>query len=175
MVNYENGKIYAIKSKQTDKIYIGSTNLSLAKRWSLHKSNYKKFLNNKCRITTSFEILEYGDAYIELLENYPCENREQLLKKERKYIEKNKCVNISIPYQTEDEKKHYKDNWYIDNKDRIKEKRKIYYKNNREKEKLRNKKYRSTKYDCPCGSKISLGHRAKHYRTKKHVEYLESL
>ena len=40
-MDYKNGKIYTIRSFQTDKYYIGSTCTMLSKRFSNHKSNYK--------------------------------------------------------------------------------------------------------------------------------------
>ena len=47
-MNYSNGKIYKITSNQTDKIYIGSTILSLEKRLVGHKTECKSyFLNNQ--------------------------------------------------------------------------------------------------------------------------------
>jgi predicted GIY-YIG superfamily endonuclease len=46
-MDYKNGKIYAIRSHQTDEIYIGSTTQSLSKRFSNHKSKYKLYLEKK--------------------------------------------------------------------------------------------------------------------------------
>ena len=63
------GKIYIIKSSQTNRVYVGSTVQSLNERFSKHKSD------KNC---TSREILKYSDAEIELLECYECENLEQL-------------------------------------------------------------------------------------------------
>jgi len=55
---YCNGKIYAIRSYQTNKIYIGSTCNKLCKRFNEHK--IKKDTYN----TTSKIILNFDDAYI---------------------------------------------------------------------------------------------------------------
>ena len=62
------GYIYIIRSKQTDKVYIGSTVQSLKIRFSFHK------LQKDC---SSVEILKYDDATIEVLECYECENLQQ--------------------------------------------------------------------------------------------------
>ena len=79
------GKIYAIRSHQTDQIYVGSTTQTLAQRLGSHRRNYKEYLSGKITkgrgICSSFEILKYGDEYIELLEEYPCDNANQLLRK----------------------------------------------------------------------------------------------
>ena len=78
MPDYSKGKIYAIKSYQCDDIYIGSTVNKLSDRLSYHKTHYKSFLNDAHNYMTSFEILQFDDAFIELIEEYPCENRNQL-------------------------------------------------------------------------------------------------
>ena len=73
-MEFQNGKIYTIRSFQTEKYYIGSTNhKTLSQRLSKHKSVYRTWLKDKdsCYVT-SFEILKYDDCYIELLELYPC-------------------------------------------------------------------------------------------------------
>jgi hypothetical protein len=62
-----------------------------------HRSNYKAWCkDNTCSYTSSFEILKYDDAYIELLEECPCENSAQLHKKEGEYIRLHidVCVNV---------------------------------------------------------------------------------
>ncbi len=64
-MEYQNGKIYTIRSFQTEKYYIGSTNhKTLSQRLSKHRSKYKSWLrNNDMDYTTSFEILKYDDCY----------------------------------------------------------------------------------------------------------------
>jgi hypothetical protein len=137
-MDYSNGKIYTIRSYQTDKYYIGSTTTSLAKRLSDHKSKYK---SGRMDIS-SVEIVKYEDAYIELLEDYPCCSKNDLNKREGQLIRqyKNECVNRCIPGRTiNNNKKEYdypgKDNkkkYYEANKDVIKEKRRLYRIENRE-------------------------------------------
>jgi hypothetical protein len=88
---YFKGKIYTIRSFKTDKIYIGSTTQLLHKRFYQHMDSFRR--GNMC--CSSSEIIKYGDAYIELLESYPSFTKEELTKKERECIRKNKdiCVN----------------------------------------------------------------------------------
>lgn len=90
VVNYQNGKIYKIVSSQTDKIYFGSTTVGLSNRMSKHRYNAKQNHN-----ISSKEILQYNDARIVLVENYPCNNREELVSREQHYIEQhqNNCCN----------------------------------------------------------------------------------
>ena len=71
---YQGGKIYTIRSPHTDKYYIGSTvEKYLSSRLNGHNASYKRFLNDAHGKITSFEIIELGDAYIELLELFPLE------------------------------------------------------------------------------------------------------
>jgi len=111
MNKYNNSKIYTIRSHQTDKFYIGSTTQKyLCRRFDNHKSNYHLFLNNKRNYTSSFDILKFEDAYIELLEYVNCNSREQLEKKEGEYIwqYKDQIVNINIAGRTKEEWKKEK-------------------------------------------------------------------
>ena len=109
MPNYQNGKIYAIRSFQTEKKYIGSTTQLLCQRLREHKN---------CKKTTSQQILQYDDYYIELIENYACNSKEELQKREGELIRENKelCVNIVIPQRTNKE-------YVADNKEHINIKR----------------------------------------------------
>jgi len=97
----ESGKIYKIISDSTDKIYIGSTVKTLKERLEIHENDYEKWFNSdfiKKYYCTSFEILKYGDYKIELIEEYPCSCRSELLKHEGFYQVKDfyKCVNTLI-------------------------------------------------------------------------------
>ena len=137
MPDYSQGKIYCLRSYETDDIYIGSTTLSLAIRKGQHKIDYKSYLNNKKYFVTSFNIIKYDDCYIELIEEYPCENKQQLAKKEGEYIRNRDCVNKNIAGRT---KKEYREankdkivEYRKDNKDKIAEYKVEYYKANKEK------------------------------------------
>jgi hypothetical protein len=135
VVNYQLGKIYKIVCNETGLIYVGSTcEPTLAKRLTKHRNDYKCWLNDKKRYMTSYKILEKGNYNIILIEDYPCDRREQLLAKERKYIEEIDCVNKFIPTRTQKE-------YYKANTDEIKEKSKIYYEANAEKIKEYKKDY----------------------------------
>jgi hypothetical protein len=77
--------VYKITSPHTDKVYIGSTKQLLYYRFRQHSSD-----NNH---TSSKKIFEYGDAYIECLEEV---NKNLLIQREQFYIELygDKCINI---------------------------------------------------------------------------------
>jgi hypothetical protein len=127
VVNYQLGKIYKIVCNETGLIYVGSTcEPTLTKRLTKHRDNYKKWLNGKYPYVTSFKVLEKGNYNIILIEDYPCDRREQLLAKERKYIEEIECVNKCIPMRTKKE-------WANTNIDKIKERDKKWREANTEK------------------------------------------
>lgn len=110
---YQRGQIYSIRSHQTDFIYIGSTTQPLHKRFHEHK--------NSKRYYTSKEIIQYTDAYIELIENYPCNSKKELNRREGQHIRNTEnCVNKQLAGRT---KKEY----CIDNKEEILEMNKEYY------------------------------------------------
>ncbi len=102
---YENGKIYKIVSigkNKTNDIYIGSTFLTLKERLKNHLNEYnRKDCNSYC---TSYEILKIGEYRIELIENYPCDNDDELRLREAEYIIENLdiCVNKQIPKNISD-------------------------------------------------------------------------
>ena len=111
---YNNGKIYklvlkqGIEPKDDYKDYIGSTVQLLIKRLQGHKSSYKRNLDNKCNYCFSYKLFQdYGIENIQiiLIEEYFCENKEQLLTRERYYIELNNTINKLKPIISYDEKK----------------------------------------------------------------------
>ena len=88
MPDYCNGKIYKLKSSNSDLCYIGSTTLSLNKRLSNHISHHKLWKSGKYNFVSSFKLFDDdSEAVIELLERYPCDSREELEKRERHFIE----------------------------------------------------------------------------------------
>ena len=181
---YNKSMIYTIRSPATEQYYIGSTTQLLCKRFSDHKQDYKAYLNGTYHFVTSFKILELGDAYIELLEEYECENRNQLEKREGEFIRehKNNCVNRNIAGRT---KKEYKiDNkvkiseqdklYKVENKIHIAEQHKNYYKDNKEKVLETSKQYYEINKE-----KVSETHK-QYYKTnlkkvsETHKQYYEA-
>jgi hypothetical protein len=97
MPDYEQGKVYMIWSPHTDKVYIGSTTQPLHKRFDDHKRNSR---NPKRASTTVKEVLDCGEAKIELIEDYPCANRTGLNRREGQIQRERTCVNKLIAGRT---------------------------------------------------------------------------
>lgn len=147
MPDYSKGMIYKIYNDSIpDKVYYGSTIQPLHKRLFQHKK-----WNNKC----TSHIL-FPNAKIVLVEKFSCKDKIELEKRERFYIENNECVNKNIPYRSEEEKKQLLKEWRINNKEykskkdkeyrlkndkKIKEQKKIYSKENKEKENTRSSEW----------------------------------
>jgi hypothetical protein len=133
---YEDGKIYKIICNTTNKIYIGSTTESLYRRLKRHEYYYKNYVNNtkfkyKCHIS-SREIIQNNNYKIELIEDYPCFNKQELLYRERYWIEKIECINILVPIVSVEERKLTKKEYAEKNKEYFKEKQKQWFKRNYE-------------------------------------------
>jgi hypothetical protein len=122
MPDYQKSKIYKLYSPSKNLVYYGSTVQTLSQRLNEHISRHKKYNNdnNYCAYVRSFLVLDCEDYKIELIEEYECNNKQQLLKKEAEYIKSNECVNKEIPLRTKKE-------WKIDNPDKEKEYRKRGY------------------------------------------------
>ena len=124
MNRYENGKIYKITDVGYNKCYIGSTCESLSKRMERHRKNFRECTGGKrTRKTTAIDLFnEFGieNCKIELIENYPCQNKEELFKREGSHIKANECVNRFVAGRTKEE-------WKQDEPEKAKE----YYERNK--------------------------------------------
>ena len=132
MPDYANGKIYKIVCNITGEQYIGGTIQKLSQRLTQHVRDKNK--DKKCK---SKEIILRGDYQIILIENYPCNNKEELERKEREYIESNVCVNKYIPTRTDKE-------WRDTNKEALCLKAKEYREEHKEVIAVKQKEYRDT-------------------------------
>lgn len=161
--DYSTAKIYKIVSDQTEKVYIGSTTKKyLKQRLSGHKADYKRWQNGKKDNITSFEIIKYDDCHIVLIENFPCNDINELRSRERYWIENTEnCVNKHIPGRT---KQEYKKKYREENKEKIQQLNKQYREQNKEKI--------NKECECECGSKYIFRNKTRHFKSKKHQEFI---
>ena len=144
-MDYKNGKIYRVVCSETGRQYIGSTCSTLVKRLSNHKRK-----KNDC------SCKEFILPKIFLIEDFPCDRREQLLSRERFFMESMDCVNLYRPIVTKEET--------------LKEMREYCKKN---KETIRKKM--NEKFNCDCGGKYTLTNNKRHLRTIKHQKFMNTL
>jgi hypothetical protein len=153
MPDYQLGKIYKLVGN--GKVYVGSTTRPLlCQRMSEHRSKCKLWKKGTNKTyTTSFECLEDPKCYIELLEVYPCDSRDELHKCERKWIEALECINKVIPTRTvkeydkiyrEQNKERIKKE-YEKNKEQISQQKKEYYQINKDHFQQQAREYRAKK------------------------------
>ena len=150
MPDYSTSKIYKIYSYENDDVYYGSTCDTLCRRMTGHRNSYKRYKEGKTNyLYTSFNILELTSSKIELVENFPCNSKEELLQREGYYIRNNKCVNKIIPNRG---KKECDTAYYQANRDTI-------IKTKRE------------KFVCECGGKYTNAGKSIHLKTYKHINF----
>ena len=140
--NYKNGIIYKIVNNIDDKIYIGSTTTKLCYRMAVHRCNMRN--NYNATLYQHMRKIGIHNFTIVLIEDYPCQNKMQLLRRERYHFElydKQILLNSNRPFITCVEKEQLQSKckkiWYINNRSLHIKKTKQWKQNN----KLHVKKY----------------------------------
>jgi group I intron endonuclease len=135
MPNYQEGKIYKIYNTINDDIYVGSTTLKLCERMRDHRKGVNT--ENKHRpLYRAFSEYGIDNFYIELIEKCPCNDKDELRRKEGEYIRALKpSMNKNIAGRTIRE-------YHTDNKEHIKEQRREYKETNKEYIREKNKEWR---------------------------------
>ena len=178
MVNYKKSIIYKLCCKDVNikEIYVGSTCNQLRKRKNKHKSDcnnensniYNSYVYKFIRQNSGFE-----NWSMIIIENYPCENKRELEKRERYFMEVlNSTLNSYKPFTTEEEKKEQVKQRYENNKTEIKDYQDKNKDKIKEQQKEYNEKHKKERYNCICGSNIRLVDKKKHFRTTKHLDYI---
>ena len=149
MPDFKLAKIYKIIPLNQDHesdVYIGSTcKPRLSQRMSKHKCDYNRWKDGKYHNVSSFKLFEKYEIWnlnIYLIEEYPCETKDQLRQREGYYIKNIPCVNQRIAGRT---KKQYRDE---------------------------HKEYLQTKFNCICGGCYTRDHKARHCKSLKHINYI---
>jgi hypothetical protein len=165
------GRIYIIRSPNTEMVYVGHTIQTLKIRFCNHKSTWK----TKTGSCTSFLVLEKGSAYIELLEEVEVESERELEIIEQKWIDQTpNTVNKNKTYLTDEERaQKHRDlsrEYGREHKEKIAE----YNKKYREANKEELKKKSQVKVVCEvCDCYVLKRKKKQHELTKKHTRNLE--
>jgi hypothetical protein len=136
MPNYQDGQIYTIRCRTDNTlIYVGSTTTPLSQRMNAHRCSSK---TSDRRIYQTING-DWDNWYIELYEVFPCENKQELNKREGEIIREIGTLNHQIAGRTQQE---WKKNWYENHREESLEVSRQYNINNNEARKEYKKKYR---------------------------------
>ena len=124
MPDYANSKIYVIRNTINNMVYVGSTTQPLSRRMVEHRSRFNKKSFSFKKLYVAFGDIGIEHFYIELLTDFPCERKEQLLKREGEVIREldsyKNGYNCVIAGKTKTE-------WNNDNKEKISKSNKARY------------------------------------------------
>ena len=181
---YENGKIYIVKCKYNDEIYVGSTFMELEERFNRHKKG------KKCSLY-QYVNSDWDNWFIELYEDYPCKNKYHLERREGEVQRQIATINKNIARRTikqyrqdnsekilEQQKQYHQNNrerrleqmkqYRQDNRDKLLEQMKKHYQDNREERLKKNKQ----KIPCDhCGCIVSRSHITEHKKSQKCINH----
>lgn len=170
---YAKGKIYKLVNDVNGDFYIGSTCLTLAARIHSHKMNA---IRKPANVHQYFNNIGWNMVKIILVETYPCESKDELLKRERYWYDTLKpTLNTQIPARGRQE--YYQDNqgkiiqkskqYYEANHDEIRVKAKEHYEANKIEILAKQHQYASVKVGCPhCSLEVRRDCLSKHIRRK---------
>jgi len=193
-IDYSKCVIYKLCCKDptiTD-IYVGHTTDKRTR-----KSNHRSRCNDENDKYYNFYVYQFirdhgnfDNWEMIILEEYPCENINQARLRERYWLETLQAtLNKNIPSRTiqqyreqnkeyfneynkqyREQNKEYFQQYREQNREYFNEYQKQYYEENKEYicEKAREK------IECECGGKYSRSHKLRHFKSKKHLKYLES-
>ena len=173
--DYTKSKIYCIRNYVNDDVYVGSTIQPLSKRMGVHKGSRNLDLLENVPLYKSMRDIGAEHFYIELIEECPCDNLEQLRKIEGRYIREIGTLNKNIAGRTAAQ-------WYVDNVQRMKEyteshkqDKKIYNEeyHSREDVKLRRQNKNKITYMCGCGRIVTLLNKPRHEKGQTHLEIMK--
>ena len=103
MVNYQEGKIYRLEVGQY--FYIGSCCSDLQRRLVVHRGGSKRAKRDdrESKLYSLTNRVGIDEMKISLVENFPCDTKEELLLRESEIIYENianpLCLNTKIPLQ----------------------------------------------------------------------------
>jgi hypothetical protein len=189
MPNYQNSKIYTIRCKDDNSlIYVGSTTQSLSKRMVEHRSKHNKTTGDTFTKPLYMKMREVGidKFYIELYEDYPCDRKEHLEKREGEIIREIGNLNrviAGVRYRENTEE--YNKEYYRNNKEILDNKNKEYRELHKEEIKEKNRiKYQANKtkinekgiekITCDCGCSFRRDGLYQHNKTTSHMNWFNS-
>lgn len=148
-MDYRNGKIYVVRNRCSDKVYVGSTTQPLHKRMASHRHPTCDTRTYHMELSVKMRELGVDNFYIELVEEYPCNNLLELRARENYYIIKFDSINNGYNNRAEEPKRS-------------------------QAQQLRQKKWNHSSGQCICGYKYTKPNRSAHMQSNRHKNALAS-
>ena len=199
--------IYCIINFVHDKVYIGSTQRSLKVRMQNHKATAKMYRGKKSKLYIHMKKIGCSQFLILPIVEVRVNTRKELIQLEGKYIRKwnselNYCIAGRSRQQYRDETKEEQaqrdKRWRLANVEKLKEKNRQYYQNNKHIFRIKSKEWRSKNAAsekarkhriymqnrdainakrkqhvfCGCGGRYCYNNKDKHVSTKMHIRWL---
>jgi group I intron endonuclease len=176
-MDYSKGKIYRILNNVDDDCYIGSTTQPLSKRMAVHRKDMNAASNRDRLLYIKMRLHGAENFYIELVEEYPCENVEQLRKREGHYIREMGTLNKLVSGRSTDEWRRdsfeHRKAWQKQYDTEHREKKSAYKKDWLLKNAEKMREWKLTPIQCECGITYTQQCRSKHVKTKRHLSHME--
>ena len=186
------GFIYKLTNTVDDEFYVGSTTTDIQQRLKNHLRCFQ--INKHSKLYSKMNDIGFDKFHIEEIETVLFDDKYELYARENFYIKELKPpLNMRpAPDKDYDSYDRHKEailkrckEYYQINKEHIIERVHQYGQRNKEKISERNKNYkqehkeeikerRSKKFLCECGVESSYDHKSRHFRTKRHLEYINS-
>jgi predicted GIY-YIG superfamily endonuclease len=154
--------IYALRNRTTDLVYYGSTTRPLQTRLRDHR-------NQQNTTITSKQITSCPTAYIELCEEV---SEEEMLVRERWWIENNPCVNKHLPFITREERAEQLRDYHIANRDHRIAKQKEHYLANLDDRRAQHREYHHANKE-QINARKRANYLAKKARSPRHLHDFE--
>ena len=168
---FANSSIYKLTFGNSEHFYIGSTTRKLKHRLSCHKDMY---INHDDDLFNMIMDSDLNEWKIELIEKFPCDNRNDLRKREQYFI------NLLKPTMNKNKAYVKNGNLKIDRQIRLNDlsQEKANRKQREKEDKIKQKEEYQAKFMiCECGKKVyNIPYKMNiHIESVKHKKYLKTL
>lgn len=178
---YSQSKIYGLYHNDEKLLYIGSTTTTLKLRLQHHISHSKQ---DKHKTRAIYQFMNNNENIsIKLIEEYFCDNKFDLEKREGELIRDNdfnKLLNSEIPHRTQSEYRKDNPEKHKEYDKKSYEKKKTNPEFNEKKKEQSKKSYQKCKEnihkyeECDCSLYLKHSEMGRHIKTKKHLKYLKN-
>ena len=177
--------IYKLCSDECDEFYIGSTR-NIVQRRKTHKSSCNNQNHSLYNTKKSKTIREFGGwdnwrlVPIEKMENvsrFEAECREEVVRVELNALmnsQRASCGGLTKSEYNAEYRKENKD-YFLEKDKKYREENKAYFDNYRKEHREELYKKQNEKFDCDCGGRYTRGHKSQHFKSKLHLQYLETI